>query len=113
MGDNREAFERAAKAHLWQPGPFLRDCNDIDATRIYELTEIEDAWNMWKAATAAAEEKYLKVINELRLVLSIIQLYTVPDPTKSVPLHIVYDLSVIERVADAALKFAASSLGEK
>lgn len=49
---SREAFERAAKVHMWEPGPFLRDCNDIDAERVYELFHVDDAWKMWQAAQA-------------------------------------------------------------
>lgn len=63
--DVREAFERAAKVHLWQEGPFLRDCNDIDATRTYELYYIENAWLMWQAATASTEAKWRGLVEKL------------------------------------------------
>jgi len=64
---DKEAFERAAKVHLWQPGPFLRDCNDIDATRDYELTYVDDAWKMWKAARVESAEE----IQRLKRVIAI------------------------------------------
>lgn len=65
---DRAAFEKAAKVYMWEYGPFLRDCNDIDATRTYELHHVEDAWNMWQAAKAdsrAMQDAFEQVCHRL------------------------------------------------
>ena len=50
----RDEFEKFARKHLRCDGPFLRDCNEIDATRTYQDFDIEAAWIDWQAAKASA-----------------------------------------------------------
>lgn len=61
----RREFEQFCKDVHQLHGPFLRDCNDPEPEREYQLFETQNLWERWQAAHTSAAEKYEARIKEL------------------------------------------------
>jgi hypothetical protein len=62
----RREFEEFCKNVHRLHGPFLRDCNDPEPEREYQLFETQNLWERWQAAHTSAAEKYKGVVEAAR-----------------------------------------------